>query len=457
MKQLAGRVSIAVTLIVVIVFALYRYWANHLEGTSVFETDIPLDLWIYLRGGERVLDGVNVYDAPIYDDLPFTYPPFSAMLFAGLSLLRDETVTMLWHIGTLIGIGWVIWACLKRLKVQVTPLHAVLIPLLTATFVLMAEPLHATMFWGQINVMLMVLVCLDFLPTKYRLPGIGVGLAAGIKLTPAFFGLLFLVQRRWLDALISFVTFLVTVVVGYLTVPDAHVFWTRAAFDSERVGVHTNPGAQSLRSILIRVYGVDSTAVWAAIVVAMMVLLVWTLWLCVKHDNIPAAVGLTGIGACMVSPFSWYHHWVWLVPFGIAVFVAANRAGAGYAQNNPVRWQAAGVLSVAALLLVILPYCATNVATGWLADESSTPLQLSERFHMLRYVAGALIMMLGTVGYYLLQEKRYGRVPADRAATRSAGAEADADADAGAGADGSTVTTVEAHDLQLRGHNTGHR
>ena len=61
------------TLIVVIVFALYRYWANHLGGTSVFETDIPLDLWIYLRGGERVLGGVNVYDAPIYDDLPFTY------------------------------------------------------------------------------------------------------------------------------------------------------------------------------------------------------------------------------------------------------------------------------------------------------------------------------------------------------------------------------------------------
>ena len=118
-------------------------------------------------------------------------------------------------------------------------------------------------------------------------------------------------------------------------------------------------------------------------------------------------------------------------------------------RNNPVRWQAAGVLSVAALLLVILPYCATNVATGWLADEGSTPLQLSERFHMLRYVAGALIMMFGTVGYYLLQEKRYGRVPADRAATRSA--------DADAGADGSTVTTVEEHDLQLRGQNTGHR
>nr|VDG62046.1 Polyprenol-phosphate-mannose-dependent alpha-(1-2)-phosphatidylinositol pentamannoside mannosyltransferase [Streptococcus thermophilus] len=446
MKQLAGRVTIAVTLIAVVAFALFRYWANHFTSTSVFEVDMPLDLWIYLRGGERVLDGVNVYEGPIFNDLPFTYPPFAAMIFAGLSLLNDATVAVVWQTGTLLGVAWVIWACLKRLNVQVTPLHAVLIPLLTAVFVLVTEPVHATMFWGQINVVLMVLVCLDFLPTKHRLPGIGVGLAAGIKLTPAFFGLLFLVQRRWLDAFISFVTFLVTVAVGYLAVPDAHVFWTRAVFDSERIGVHTNPGAQSLRSILIRVYGVDSTTVWAAIVFAMLVLLTWAVWLCVKHDNIPAAVGLTGIGACMVSPFSWYHHWVWIVPFGVAVFVAANRAAAAYAQNNPVRWQVAGVLSVGAMLLVITPYCATNVAAGWFADRGSTPLQLSERLHLLRYVTGALLMMFGTAGYYLLQEKRHGQEPADTADTADNTAPPVP-----------SVTTVGEHDLQLRGQSAGHR
>ncbi|MDK8795425.1 glycosyltransferase 87 family protein [Corynebacterium sp. MSK044] len=355
-KQFAGQATVAGALLVALVVFVYRYWANFEEYNSVFKTDIPLDLWIYLRGGERVIAGEDLYSGFLIFDLPFTYPPFSGLLFAFLSVLDDITVTVLWHTMSILGTLLVLWLCFVRLGVKMTPVFAVILPALAAFFLLGTEPMHATLFWGQVNILLMVLVCLDFLTGKYRLPGIGVGLAAGIKLTPAFFGLLFLVQRRWVAALGSIVTFLVTVVVGWLAVPDAKAFWTDAMFSSDRVGDHSNPGAQSIKSVLVRDFGIESGAVWLVLALVTVALVAWAAWLAVQRDNLPLAVGFVGLGACLVSPFSWYHHWVWIVPLGVAILVGVNRAAA-----RVMPAQLAGLVSCLALFLVMVPFSAVNI------------------------------------------------------------------------------------------------
>ena len=355
-KQFAGQATVAGALLVALVVFVYRYWANFEEYNSVFKTDIPLDLWIYLRGGERVIAGEDLYSGFLIFDLPFTYPPFSGLLFAFLSVLDDITVTVLWHTMSILGTLLVLWLCFVRLEVKMTPVFAVILPALAAFFLLGTEPMHATLFWGQVNILLMVLVCLDFLTGKYRLPGIGVGLAAGIKLTPAFFGLLFLVQRRWVAALGSIVTFLVTVVVGWLAVPDAKAFWTDAMFSSDRVGDHSNPGAQSIKSVLVRDFGIESGAVWLVLALVTVALVAWAAWLAVQRDNLPLAVGFVGLGACLVSPFSWYHHWVWIVPLGVAILVGVNRATA-----RVMPAQLAGLVSCLALFLVMVPFSAVNI------------------------------------------------------------------------------------------------
>ena len=355
-KQFAGQATVAGALLVALVVFVYRYWANFEEYNSVFKTDIPLDLWIYLRGGERVIAGEDLYSGFLIFDLPFTYPPFSGLLFAFLSVLDDITVTVLWHTMSILGTLLVLWLCFVRLGVKMTPVFAVILPALAAFFLLGTEPMHATLFWGQVNILLMVLVCLDFLTGKYRLPGIGVGLAAGIKLTPAFFGLLFLVQRRWVAALGSIVTFLVTVVVGWLAVPDAKAFWTDAMFSSDRVGDHSNPGAQSIKSVLVRDFGIESGAVWLVLALITVALVAWAAWLAVQRDNLPLAVGFVGLGACLVSPFSWYHHWVWIVPLGVAILVGVNRAAA-----RVMPAQLAGLVSCLALFLVMVPFSAVNI------------------------------------------------------------------------------------------------
>ena len=275
--------TVIASLSVLVVLIALRYAANFATLNSVFKTDVPLDLWIYMRGGERVTDGVNLYEGNIFNDLPFTYPPFAGMIFAWVSMLDDASVTLIWHTTTIACVMVVIWMVLRRLKVDINPLSFLLIiPLLTAFLLLGTEPLHATLFWGQVNVVLMLLVCLDFLPLKYRLPGIGVGLAAGVKLTPAFFGILFLIQRRWWAAAGSFITFLVTVGLGFLVVPDAKAFWTDAIFNSSRVGDHFNSGAQSLKSVLVRNLGIESDDKWLLAVLLTIAVVVFAAWLAVK-------------------------------------------------------------------------------------------------------------------------------------------------------------------------------
>ena len=228
------------------------------------------------------------------------------------------------------------------------------------------EPVHGTLFFGQINIFLMLLVALDLLPRKRALPGIGIGLAAGMKLTPAYMGLVLLFQKRWWQAIIAILTFAVTVAIGFVTIPDAAEFWTDAIFKSSRVGEHTNPGAQSIRSVMVRAWGIDGGWVWLAAVVVVFILTCLALRTAMKHRNNSAALALAGISSCLVSPFSWYHHWVWTVPLAVVVLVSVNQA-LGRRLHGFLGAQFAGFVSVLAMCAVTMPFISAPV---WLSAAS---------------------------------------------------------------------------------------
>ena len=232
-------------LLFLLAFASWRYIDSGLP--NAFTTEFPSDLKVYLLGGEKVAEHQPLYDADLLPGLPFTYPPFAGVVF---SWLTESTA---------LGIAWKALSVLVVLLVvrASTSKHALL---LTAVFVLCLSPVQGTLFFGQINLLLMGLVCLDFLP-RHRLPGIGVGLAAGLKLTPAFFVLLLIQQRRWGAVFIAAFTFLCTVATGFSEVTDAKTFWTDAIFRTTRIGADDNPGAQSIRQVLARA-GHDEPWLW---------------------------------------------------------------------------------------------------------------------------------------------------------------------------------------------------
>ena len=89
------------------------------------------------------------------------------------------------------------------------------------------EPVAMTLFFGQINLVLLALVVGDLaLPDRFKGKGIGIGLAAGIKLTPLIFIPYLLFTRRVKAAAVSALTFAVTVGLGFALLPHASaVYW----------------------------------------------------------------------------------------------------------------------------------------------------------------------------------------------------------------------------------------
>ena len=175
-------VALLAALIGVIVYRFSIY-----DGNSAFVWRVPLDLKIYWLAGGEVAQGADLYDNAYIGDLPFTYPPFSGTLFTWLSKLGDAPLIVLWQGGTTLALFTVIMLVLRERGLKLSPAMWLLgILLLCCTPA--NEPVHGTLFFGQINIFLMLLVALDILPRKRALPGIGIGLAAGMKLTPAYMG-----------------------------------------------------------------------------------------------------------------------------------------------------------------------------------------------------------------------------------------------------------------------------
>lgn len=320
-RKIPGVTTLIVILAWYVVFSYKKMLSS--EHWHAFRMLLPLDLEIYLDGGKRVLNHTPLYDGDINVEhgLPFTYPPFSGWVFSWLARANYDAVAVIWYALTAFSMLAIILMVFHTYHFELSISSVTVAGLLTlATMTL--EPVHSNMYFGQINIFLMLLVCLDFLlPEGKRLPGIGTGLAAGLKLTPALFGVIFLFQRRWWAAAGSFLTFAATVVIGNMTVVDGASYWTGTFKDSTRIGDHTHPAAQSLKSVLVRVYDQDSTVVWAMLVGLILAVMCVVLWGCVQRDLTALSVAIVGIVACVISPFSWTHHYVWLALFIVSVMV----------------------------------------------------------------------------------------------------------------------------------------
>ena len=142
----------------------------------------------------------------------------------------------------------------------------------------------------------------------------GIGLATAIKLTPGVFILYLLVTRRWRAALIASGTAAAATLLAAAIFPDeSREFWTSALWDTNRVGVLSYVSNQSLRGILARL-PIDrvEAQVWIVCVLARSRFWAWRVRQ--APDDVFGGLALTGVLGCLISPVTWVHHCVWLLP-----------------------------------------------------------------------------------------------------------------------------------------------
>lgn len=310
-----------------------------------------LDVHIYRDGGWRLWHGRALYLEPTHYGLLYTYTPFSAVVFLPLLLVPWGAVTSTWLTLNLL----VLFACVlqswRMLGYRVTPRLATVSALiaLACTF---AEPVRTTLYYGQINLWLMLLVLWDFSRGEHsRLRGLGVGIAAGIKLTPLFFIAQYLFQRQWRAAVTAALTFLATIAGTALILPrDSFQYWTSTFFHSGRIAPDVHPANQSLRGAIAHlIHGPAPIWLWLLIAVPIALAALWLAAELQRRGEPLLSVTLGGLTACAVSPYSWGHHWVWFVP--LLVYLIHR------AQTRRRWWLAAGVLypAIAAWTYTYLP------------------------------------------------------------------------------------------------------
>ena len=284
--------------------------------------DNQLDLDVYRAGTQTVLDGGSLYDAKLLGQMDYTYAPISAIIFVPFALMSFEVARIVWTAGIFIALYLVIMLCFRSLGRQATwPLRIIALSLIAIALLL--EPVRTTVWYGQINVFLLLIILADLLRVERpkgdssRGMGIGTGIAAGIKLTPLIFILYLAILRRWRAMFGVIAGFVGTIVVGFIVLPsESWAYWTDKLFDSNRVGAPQTVGNQSIRGWLANLIHTDApnSLLWGVLALAALALGMYAAVLAHRHGQELLALSLVGMTACAISPMSWGHHWVWFVP-----------------------------------------------------------------------------------------------------------------------------------------------
>ena len=292
-----------------------------------FAVPDPFDLAVYRFGGKAVSEGRTLYGAedPATGRL-FTYPPFAGVLFVPLAHVPVALATATWAAAGVAALGVTMHLLLRERGVYLSSgALAGLLLLAVAT-----GPVRETLHFGQVNLLLMGAICTDLLLLRGRGSGVLIGIAAGIKLTPLVFVVLLIMVGRRTAAVRAGVTFGATVLAGFVVLPaSAATYWTRAVWDSERVGGSEYIRNQSIFGVMTRILGGEpSTLGWLLVAVPVstaVLVLAAKLWRGGARD---AGVCMAAASMLLASPISWDHHWVWGVP---ALLLLLNRAHAGFA------------------------------------------------------------------------------------------------------------------------------
>ena len=279
------------------------------------------DLDVYLMGATSVAEGRPLYGFLVHG-LPFTYPPFAALLLVPLTWVPEETAGLVLGAVSAGCYTAILWVCTRHARL---PLH---VALLLGAAGLALEPFQRNFAMGQINLVLVLLVVVDVfvLPARWR--GVLVGVAAGIKLTPGIFVIYYALKRDWAAVRRSIGAGVATVGVGIVVAPsDSWHYWSGGFAALGKFGGDAGPRAdnQSLLAEFLRLVGERSAAGPVAVLVCLAGvaagLLVCALQL--RAGNDLAALGGLALGSLLASPITWTHHWLWVLP--VLVALAAQR------------------------------------------------------------------------------------------------------------------------------------
>jgi alpha-1,2-mannosyltransferase len=157
-------------------------------------------------------------------------------------------------------------------------------------------------------------------------------------------------RRTAITAIVSFAVF--TAVGAVLLFDETVAFFGGLAGGDTRTASPLYVGNQSLLGVFVRLGDSSRVTTLIGLGIAAVVALLGTLiaahWWRLGHQVF--GVALAGLTTCLVSPLSWTHHYVWILPFAVALFGPGLPRWVRYLGGFWVVWVCA------CLPLAVLPY-----------------------------------------------------------------------------------------------------
>lgn len=291
-----------------------------------------IDFDIYRMGGAHVL-GQHLYQIHLpHTDLPFTYPPFAALLFWPFTQLPVRVGQILWSVSTLAGLAALTAVSIRALRREWSVRRLWSIAFVLMLPILLLRPDLSTLNYGQVNIFIALMVLADLTGVvglrSHELPrGVLLGIACSIKLTPLIFIPLLFLTRQFRAGLTALGTFVLCSLGALAVAPHSSwLYWSREVFDSKRSGNLLYVSDQNLSSALHRM----AHATPSPALLDPLSLLVATCGLALAACAYRRSSPMLGILLCaatglIVSPVSWYHHYVWIVPLLAWLLLGSDR------------------------------------------------------------------------------------------------------------------------------------
>ena len=313
----AGKIALAALALTVV------GWLIYIEFTG------GLDFNVYRLGAMTIFDNEgmhkDLYARDLLDygalKLPFTYPPFAALLFmpfaflpfgVGVGIMYTISIGVAWWMATLI----YDYATSRGYHIPFQDKLGRYGTIAVLTFIIiLSGPWRRGLALVQVNPIILILVLADFLRPAKRIPrGALIGIAGGIKLTPLAFGLILLMRKDWRGVASVAGGFVGTIALGFLAVPgEAAYYWGVAVRNTSRIGVTAFYDNVSLTGIYAH-QGVPEPIATVLVVALSLFLLVATaalMRLFIRANMVFSQVALNAFLMLQISPISWSHHNTW--------------------------------------------------------------------------------------------------------------------------------------------------
>jgi alpha-1,2-mannosyltransferase len=309
---------------------------------------------VYRAAARAVLHGHSVFGSYVREQLrvplPFIYPPFAAVLAAPLSWLPETPANLLWTAVTIVLLWVVVRVCFAPVLARFGRAAPVALVLAVGSMAALA-PVEDHLRFGQVGIALMACCVVDCMTERPRWPrGALIGLATAVKLVPGIFVVYLALTGRMRAAAVAAATFAGLSLLGFVAAPsDSWSFWTDRIFEPTSPTFFAN---QSLEGILQRAIG-PWRVLWLAAVAVTLVFGLWRAAAASLAGDELRGVAITGLVGVLVSPISWIHHLVWVIP-ALAVIVG----------RGSDRKRIAIAFVFAMLFVVRLPYVGNDELHG---------------------------------------------------------------------------------------------